>query len=226
MRQRQTGSEQHTGRRGAAGDVATAMTEELRGALATHGIALPSLGLDPLTHASGRPDPLVSLGNCNLDTARRLAAVLRGFQGGAPGEAASCEAATYEGSAYVREALTVRLFAEPAAVGELRRRVRSLLAGWGLPQHADTAQLCVSELATNVVTHVGEGVPVTLRVSLAGDRPRIELTDPDARALPTLIAATDDAESGRGLALLDALTLRWGVTPHADGKTTWCELAP
>lgn len=221
MRQRQAGDEQQTERRGAAGDLATAMTEELRGALATHGIALPSLGLDPLTHASGRPDPLVSLGNCNLDTARRLAAVLRGFQGGAPHECAP-----YEGSAYVREALTVRLFAEPAAVGELRRRVRSLLAGWGLPQHADTAQLCVSELATNVVTHVGEGVPVTLRVSMAGDRPRIELTDPDPSALPTLIAATDDAESGRGLALLDALTLRWGVTPHADGKTTWCELAP
>lgn len=164
MRQQQTGSEQHTGRRGPSGDAATAMTEELRG-----------------------------------------------LQDGAP---------------YAREPLTVRLLAEPSAVAELRRRVRSLFADWGLPEHADTAQLCVSELATNVVTHVGEGVPVTLRVSMAGDRPRIELTDPDPRALPTLLTATDDAESGRGLALLDALTLRWGVTPHADSKTTWCELAP
>lgn len=125
-----------------------------------------------------------------------------------------------------REPLTVRLLAEPSAVADLRRRVRDLFIRWQLQQHADVAQLCVSELATNVVTHVGSGVPVTLHVTMVGDRPRIELTDPDPRALPTLVAATDDAESGRGLAMLDALTLRWGVAQRPDGKTTWCELAP
>ena len=125
-----------------------------------------------------------------------------------------------------REPLTMRLLAEPSAIAYLRRRVRELFADWGLPEYADTAQLCVSELAANVVTHVGTGVPVTLQVSMAADRPRIALTDPDPRALPVLLAATEDAESGRGLALLDALTLRWGVDQHPDSKTTWCELAP
>ncbi|MGX9889992.1 hypothetical protein [Streptomyces sp. NPDC002276] len=52
--------------------------EELRDALAAHGITLPSLRADlPSFAAAPGSGGLVSLGNCNLDTARRLAAVLR-----------------------------------------------------------------------------------------------------------------------------------------------------
>lgn len=55
-------------------------TEELRTALASHGIKLMALGLDPITNMRGFPCPLVSLGNCNLDTARKLVTVLRATQ--------------------------------------------------------------------------------------------------------------------------------------------------
>lgn len=50
---------------------------ELREALTSHGITLPSLDLHLLSY-SGRyaSPPLISLGNCNLDTARRLTAAL------------------------------------------------------------------------------------------------------------------------------------------------------
>ncbi|SEE25789.1 hypothetical protein SAMN05216489_06002 [Streptomyces sp. 3213] len=53
--------------------------EELRDALAAHSITLPSLRADLPSFAgtSGGSRGLVALGNCNLDTARRLAAVLR-----------------------------------------------------------------------------------------------------------------------------------------------------
>ncbi|OEU86590.1 hypothetical protein DB35_23070 [Streptomyces abyssalis] len=51
--------------------------DELRAVLADHGIKLPSLGVDLTTYASEAPYPLVSLGNCRLDTARRLVAVLQ-----------------------------------------------------------------------------------------------------------------------------------------------------
>ncbi|MFP3991739.1 hypothetical protein U9R90_30565 [Streptomyces sp. E11-3] len=51
-------------------DTATCV-EQLRAALAAHGIKLPSLGPDWLT-----PDHLVALGNCNLATARALAEAL------------------------------------------------------------------------------------------------------------------------------------------------------
>ncbi|WP_394817744.1 ATP-binding protein [Streptomyces doebereineriae] len=55
-------------------------------------------------------------------------------------------------------------------------------------------------------------------------RTRIEVTDPDPRALPVLLRATVTEESGRGLALLDAMARRWGVEQGADRKTVWCEL--
>ncbi|MEU8029423.1 hypothetical protein AB0C13_12435 [Streptomyces sp. NPDC049099] len=52
--------------------------EELRSAFEKAGIVLPSLGLDPVSLAREAPCPLVELGRCSVDTARRLAAVLAG----------------------------------------------------------------------------------------------------------------------------------------------------
>lgn len=56
---------------------------ELREALVRAGIVLPSLGLDAVTLASDNPRPLIELGRCTVETARRLAAaVLPGEEGG------------------------------------------------------------------------------------------------------------------------------------------------
>lgn len=70
-------------------DAATACVEQLRAALADHDIKLPSLTVDAPTYASTAPyaHPLVSLGNCRLDVARRLIEVLRAAgPGGRTGE--------------------------------------------------------------------------------------------------------------------------------------------
>ncbi|MFJ5559677.1 ATP-binding protein [Streptomyces sp. NPDC093250] len=125
----------------------------------------------------------------------------------------------------LRQAWDVEFTARPEEVGVLRRLVRRRLAHWGLHELVDTAQLCVSELVSNVVTHVGLGTPSSLAVSLNGTHLRIEVHDPDARALPTLVAADIDAEGGRGMALVEALADRWGVQLREDRKVTWCELA-
>ncbi|MFF5155044.1 ATP-binding protein [Streptomyces sp. NPDC000348] len=118
----------------------------------------------------------------------------------------------------MRPATTLDLLATPAEVSVVRRALRG---------HGTDVQLCASELVTNVIRHVGEGVPVTVRVWCdGGGRTRLEVTDPDPRALPVLRAAVGaDEESGRGLALLDALAWRWGVTQGPESKTVWCELA-
>ncbi|MFE8943586.1 hypothetical protein [Streptomyces sp. NPDC007856] len=57
----------------------TLCVEELRSALALHGITLPSLRVDLPSFASTYTPPagLVTLGNCNTATARALAAALR-----------------------------------------------------------------------------------------------------------------------------------------------------
>ncbi|WP_427920631.1 ATP-binding protein [Streptomyces sp. cg40] len=123
------------------------------------------------------------------------------------------------------------LLAVPKAVPELRHAVRAYLGGGG--PHPEV-ELCVSELVSNVIRHVGEGTPVRVWVARVGqvgpgdDRIRVEVTDPDPRALPVLLDATTDtglgAESGRGLMLLDAVALRWGVEQGVSGKVVWCEV--
>lgn len=65
--------------------------------------------------------------------------------------------------------LTVELLALPKEVAEVRRMVEG-----------DDVRLCVSELLTNVIRHVGEGTPVTVRVAAArGGRTRVAVSDPD-----------------------------------------------
>ncbi|MFE7439214.1 hypothetical protein [Streptomyces chartreusis] len=50
----------------------------LREALGGVGVVLPSLCVDPVTGAGEEPFALVQLGRCNVRTAERLVAVLRG----------------------------------------------------------------------------------------------------------------------------------------------------
>lgn len=52
------------------------VVKELRAVLAKAGISLPSLGLDPVSLAREAPCPLVELGRCSVETARRIAAAV------------------------------------------------------------------------------------------------------------------------------------------------------
>ncbi|MEU9649137.1 ATP-binding protein [Streptomyces sp. NPDC048110] len=113
--------------------------------------------------------------------------------------------------------------AEADQVRALRRALRIHLEYWGLRELADAAELCVSELVANVIKHVGPDTPTTLVASLRSSHLRIEVHDPDARALPTLTWAAPDAEAGRGMTLVDAVSDRWGVELTGDRKITWCE---
>ncbi|MFG3258272.1 ATP-binding protein [Streptomyces sp. NPDC048172] len=125
-----------------------------------------------------------------------------------------------------RQALTIPLLAMPSALAAVRERVALHCAAWGCEELGEVAALCVSELVTNVITHVGEGSPVSVRLSWTGGRARLAVTDPAPDAVPVRQEGPrPDAESGRGIALVDALAARWGVERHAGAKTVWCELA-
>lgn len=114
------------------------------------------------------------------------------------------------------------LAASGEAVREARGTVRRLLEGWGLGGLGETAELCASELATNAVLHAQS--PVLLAVALRPDAVRVEVEDESPGALSAGELVDDGAESGRGLALVDALTECWGVEQHLAGKTVWFEL--
>ncbi|WP_189549831.1 ATP-binding protein [Streptomyces lavendofoliae] len=91
---------------------------------------------------------------------------------------------------------------------------------------AEAAAQLVAELAANAATH-GRVAGRSFRLALlAGEGVlRIEVTDTRADALPHRRPSSLDAESGRGLLLVDALADRWGTTPGpAPQKTVWAEL--
>ncbi|MFG2532700.1 ATP-binding protein [Streptomyces sp. NPDC048516] len=115
--------------------------------------------------------------------------------------------------------------ARPAEVAELRRLTSLYLELWGLSGVVDAAQLCVSELATNVINHVGEGAAAVLSVMVRDAHLRISVRDAESGRFPRLLGVAPTSETGRGLGLVAAMADRWGVTAAAHGKTTWCEIS-
>jgi anti-sigma regulatory factor (Ser/Thr protein kinase) len=117
------------------------------------------------------------------------------------------------------------LVADVSAAGAARRFVGRHLQSWGVgEEQTATAQLCVSELVTNAVIHTGTGPAVTVR--LDDECILVLVSDHGGRgAVRPLEEAAPDDISGRGLALVDALSSSWNAERNADGTTVWFELA-
>jgi anti-sigma regulatory factor (Ser/Thr protein kinase) len=117
-----------------------------------------------------------------------------------------------------------------------REFVGLIFDSWNLP-NTENAQLCVSELASNVIRHCHEST-VNLRIEMKRfeDQVRVEVYDrsteepkvPDS--LPDYaedangeIIVDDIGESGNGLFLVRALSSDFGCEPpHGDGgKAVW-----
>jgi two-component sensor histidine kinase len=114
---------------------------------------------------------------------------------------------------------------EPAVTvaGRVRRRVRSLLASWGLAAEVvDDALMIVEELVANVLDHAG--TRFRLVVELSGSVLRIGVRDWCDR-IPLVQPFDPGATRGRGLQLVAALARQWGCQHHDRGKTVWAELA-
>ncbi|MFB6710835.1 ATP-binding protein [Streptomyces sp. NPDC056358] len=114
--------------------------------------------------------------------------------------------------------------AEPVVVRDLRRAVRGQLVEWRLSAFVEEAELAVSELAANVIKHVGKGAAATLVLEATADRLRIELHDKSYQ-VPVLGLVACDDERGRGLHLLAGMAADWGTLLTATGKAVWCELS-
>ena len=96
------------------------------------------------------------------------------------------------------------------------------LAGWGVEATGWTAAQVVSELATNCTLHARSDF--TLRVLLDGACVRLEAEDSSPVPLQTR-AYSATSTTGRGLGIVDVLSVEWGVTSRPDGKTVWVLLA-
>jgi anti-sigma regulatory factor (Ser/Thr protein kinase) len=129
----------------------------------------------------------------------------------------------------------LELPALPSAPFWARCHATAALHAWQLSsEFIETTLLIVSELVTNAIKAAGEppahpGDPglarITLTVRLMPGQLIIEVSDSDQNP-PVLIGADNDAESGRGLLLVDALSKEWGhFFPPAGGKTVFAILA-
>ncbi|MFC3578494.1 ATP-binding protein [Streptomyces yaanensis] len=119
----------------------------------------------------------------------------------------------------------VQLSSTPRGARLARLLATEQLRTWGLP--TDPAAHIVAELAANAATHGRvAGRDFRLLLYVVGDTLRIEVADTRGECRPQTRHPTDDAESGRGLLLVDALADRWGTTPGPrPRKTVWAELS-
>lgn len=131
--------------------------------------------------------------------------------------------------------LSVRLAADVASVPGARRFVVDGLKAWGRGDLADVAELVTSELAGNAALHasaefmhltVATGERPGVRVAVEDDGPvGVEVVQPQALAAAEgFIDWSDQAATGRGLAIVAMMSADWGVDVTALGKRVWADL--
>jgi anti-sigma regulatory factor (Ser/Thr protein kinase) len=116
----------------------------------------------------------------------------------------------------------LELAALPTAVPCARLHTRLVLTEWGLSRLAEDAQLVASELVTNAIMHARGQV---IRLLLRSDGEQVAVFVWDRSFVTPMPAEEDtDAPDGRGLAIVDALSVRWGCYRAGDGKIVWALL--
>jgi anti-sigma regulatory factor (Ser/Thr protein kinase) len=116
----------------------------------------------------------------------------------------------------------VRLIARPAAAAEARGQVRAVICTWDVPVDPATAALLTSELVTNAIMHEGGGA-ITLAISCCHGQLRVEVHD-TSPSPPVREDVPADAETGRGLMLVAALSAQWGYCRTLAGKAVYFTL--
>lgn len=127
--------------------------------------------------------------------------------------------------------------ADPRAVAEARRLVRTAIRSWEVPVDAETVALLTSELMTNAVTHGAEcpeprqeprQEPIaTVTLLIIGSRDdglRVEVHD--ASPVPPEVGhcPLESAEHGRGMLLVEMLASKWGSYRTGIGKAVFFTL--
>jgi anti-sigma regulatory factor (Ser/Thr protein kinase) len=111
-----------------------------------------------------------------------------------------------------------------------RLHARHVLSEWGLRAVRESVELVVSELVTNAIkASQAMEWPFPVRLWLLSANTRVLVLVWDGNPQPPMrLDAIDEAESGRGLVLVEALSQKWGWYAHAElgGKVTWALIAP
>jgi anti-sigma regulatory factor (Ser/Thr protein kinase) len=131
------------------------------------------------------------------------------------------------GTAFYRTSF-LELAPLPSAIPCARLHAVHVLQEWGLRALAEDAALIVSELMTNAAdasVALPERPPIALRLRASERSVVIEAWDQSPLDVEPR-EADADAECGRGLTVVAALSTRWGCERTGDQhKVVWAELA-
>ena len=114
------------------------------------------------------------------------------------------------------------LSSSPTAPLAARRFIRSALAQWGYDSLLESVTLLTNELVTNAVLHAGSDI--SLSVCARDGLLRVEVSDGSPGPLARRFYK-GDAQTGRGLALVEKVATTWGVQEYRGGKTVWFEVS-
>ena len=121
----------------------------------------------------------------------------------------------------------LELRASPTSVRSARQHTTATLREWRVEGLADPVELLASELVTNAVRASASASP-KIRFWLTSDRRSvlIQVWDGGHRH-PVRRRGGPDAEAGRGLLIVEALSIRWGcyAPQQQDGKIVWAVCA-
>ncbi|GGL16819.1 hypothetical protein Sme01_71190 [Sphaerisporangium melleum] len=113
-------------------------------------------------------------------------------------------------------------------VASARRFVRDIALDWAATgDTVETVELLTSEVVTNALTHGAVAQPATsVRITVGRDGGLMTVDVYDSCvAIPEPRYADFGATSGRGLAIVECLSRKWGWTLHPYGKSVWFQLA-
>jgi anti-sigma regulatory factor (Ser/Thr protein kinase) len=113
----------------------------------------------------------------------------------------------------------LELGALDGAVPSARLHAKHVLREWGVAVLGDNAELVVSELVTNGVQASRTMTHAAIRLWLASDQVQVVICVWDASPEPPVRMHVDDeAEHGRGLLLVEAVSEQWGWFPAEPAK--------
>ncbi len=123
----------------------------------------------------------------------------------------------------------LELGALPGAVPCARLHAKLLMSEWGVEELSDNVEIVTTELVSNAIAaSQSERHLLPVRLWLFTDKSRVLIAVWDTSVQPPVpIDADTDAESGRGLLLIEAVTEEWGWYPteRAGGKMVWATVA-
>ncbi|MEV6551711.1 ATP-binding protein [Streptomyces sp. NPDC051597] len=111
----------------------------------------------------------------------------------------------------------------PSAVARVRNQTMTYIRSWGGPlsdERQEAVKLVVSELVTNAIVHAGGRATVGLYYD---DCCLLVVVRDNSSTQPRRAEASAEAESGRGLVLVNALAERNGWAHTQAGKKVWAE---